>query len=55
MDAERLQLYLAYIVSETEMVRSMTDGFDAERFASDPVVRRAVERSLETIGEAVSK
>lgn len=55
MDPDRLRTYLDYIVHEAAVVREATRALDKERFEEDPIVRRAVERSIETIGEALSK
>ena len=55
MDPDRLRIYLDYVVAEAAVVRAAVDGVDRAAFEADPVLRRAVERSVETIGEALSK
>lgn len=55
MDPDRLRTYLDYVVQEADVVRAAVDGVGRAAFEDDPVLRRAVERSVETVGEALSK
>lgn len=47
--------FLQHIVVEIEFCRHVTAGLSYEGFIEDPVLSRAVVRSLEIIGEATKK
>ncbi|HEX6987723.1 MAG TPA: DUF86 domain-containing protein [Planctomycetaceae bacterium] len=47
--------YLRHIIAECDFLRSVVTGVDRERFDGDPVLQRALVRSLEIIGEAATK
>ena len=55
VDLDRLRTYLDYVVQEAGVVRAAVAGVERGAFEADPILRRAVERSVETIGEALSK
>ncbi|MDX1531625.1 MAG: HepT-like ribonuclease domain-containing protein [Rhodothermales bacterium] len=55
MDPIRLRTYLDYIIAESAVVRDAVRGVDRQAFEKDPILSRALERSIETVGEAVSK
>ncbi|MDT7858116.1 HepT-like ribonuclease domain-containing protein [Rubrivirga sp. S365] len=55
VDPDRLRTTLDYVVAEAAVVRTAVEGVDRAAFEADPVLRRAVERSVETVGGALSK
>lgn len=50
-----LRAYLFDIAEACRLVLVFTKGRSAERFAADPMLRSAVERQLEIVGEALSQ
>lgn len=55
MDPDRIRAYLDYIIQESDVVRRALEGVDRAAFEADPILRRAMERAVETIGEAVGR
>ena len=55
MSPRDLRAYLFDIAEACRLVMQFTKGQSAERFATDPMVRSAVERQLEIVGEALSQ
>jgi uncharacterized protein with HEPN domain len=55
MPPRDLRAYLFDIAEACRLVMQFTKGQSAERFATDPMVRSAVERQLEIVGEALSQ
>ena len=47
--------YLDHILDECKFLRERSEGIGFEDFNSDEVLKRAIVRSLEIIGEAVKK
>jgi len=47
--------YLHAIRTAAERIRAFTDGRDIETFAADALVRSAVERQFEIVGEALAQ
>jgi uncharacterized protein with HEPN domain len=47
--------YLKHILDETEFISQKVTGLDRDDFQKDEVLKRAVVRSLEIIGEATKK
>lgn len=47
--------YLRHILDETEFLLSASKNLGREQLESDPIISRAVTRSLEIIGEAAKK
>lgn len=47
--------YLDHILDECKFLRERSEGIGFEDFNSDAVLKRAIVRSLEIIGEAVKK
>lgn len=55
MPPRDLRAYLFDIAEACDLVFQFTKGRSAERFATDPMLRSAVERQLEIMGEALSQ
>lgn len=49
------RLYLTDVVDAADAVASYTDGMDLTAYEADRLVRDAVERRLEIVGEALSR
>ena len=49
------EVFLRHILDELGFLLKRTGGIDFDEFAADDVLRRACARSLEIIGEAVSR
>ncbi len=47
------KVYLTHIADEIEFIQTNTSSLKKEDFINDPIICRAVLRSLEVIGEAV--
>jgi uncharacterized protein with HEPN domain len=55
MPPRDLRAYLFDIAEACRLVMQFTKGRSAEHFATDPMLRSAVERQLEIVGEALSQ
>jgi uncharacterized protein with HEPN domain len=55
MPPRDLRAYLFDIAEACRLVEAFTEGGSAQAYASDPMLRSAVERQLEIVGEALSQ